>query len=103
MPDATGLMQVIDNTGNPYPAIRPRALQLLTTVIGNPVAANPFQPQTKVVRVCPSTDVQMGIGGITGSWVIGAGIFQDFIVYPGDVVQITAITDAGTCSIMEMR
>ena len=103
MPDQTGLRTALDNTGNAYPAIRPRTCQYLTGVpVGNPVTTAPFQPQTKVVRICSEVDVSVIIAGIAGQIVIGAGVYQDFIVWPGDSLQIAALSAGGDVSVAEL-
>jgi hypothetical protein len=99
----TGLQTALDNTGNPYPAVRPRIVQMLATTTGAATASAAFQPQTKVVRICPSTDtIILMTGVITTGFVVTAGHYQDFIVNPGDQITAQAIATAGNCGLMEL-
>jgi hypothetical protein len=100
--NVTGLRQAIDNTGNPYLAVRPRLVQLLTTATASAVNTAALQPQTKVVRICAASDVVVGIAGITGTFLVAAAHYQDIIVYPGDVLSLQAVSSGASASVMEL-
>jgi len=104
MVDVTSLRQALDDTGNPYPAVRPRAVQFLgvTTASATPVAA--FQPQTKVIRICANTDVFAALVGVSGggNFLIAAAHYQDLIVQPGDTLTLQAVGTNGNASVAEL-
>jgi hypothetical protein len=101
MAEATGLQQAIDNRGFPYAAVRPRVVQLLATTTGGTASSAALQPQTRVVRITCSTDTKVTFAGGAIA-VVSPGSYQDFIVYPTDVLGFQALTAAGAASLAEL-
>jgi len=101
----TSLQQANDNRGNTFMAVRagPTQIFALADTTVHPVAA--FAATTKVVRVTAGISdlVRVVINGM-GAIIIGRGIFQDFIVQPGDTmsIQLDPSTPSGNASVMEL-
>jgi hypothetical protein len=106
MPTVQALSQPQDTNGQSYPAIRPGRVNQLA-LAANTAIASGLLAQTKVVRVSGAVDVYVHIGPAgtdalpANDPLVAAAHYQDFVVYPGEVVSIVS-TVAGTCSLIEL-
>jgi hypothetical protein len=101
MAEATSLTQANDNRGFPYPAVRFRTVQFLSTTTASTTNTGPLQPQTRVVRVTTSTDLTVTFPGGAVA-VVSPGSYQDFIVSTTDTLGLKALTAAGAVSVAEL-
>jgi hypothetical protein len=93
-----------DTNGQSYPAMRPAFVHQVNLAAG--VAQGmALLPQTKVLRVCNVADVYVHIGPSgtatqAGDPLVAAAHYQDFTVYPGDVLSVICPL-GGWCSVIE--
>ena len=99
-----------DNMNQPYNAIRVKWLWNLLVPDALTHTAGPFLPSTKVVRVTPSFGLYFqvtltGTAGNRGGMIVGNGVYQDFLVNPGDSMNIVGVVGAAAgkyASILEL-
>jgi hypothetical protein len=96
----------IDNSGNPYPAVRPLKGWRYALSGAGSGALGPFLATTKVVRINAGIAdlVQVTFPGQAFGIIVGRGVYQDFIVQPGDTltVALDPASATGTVSALEL-
>jgi hypothetical protein len=104
MAAVTGFDTPLDDRGNPYPAVRPAKLWSGALSVGG-ANTGPFLTTTKVVRVVTGlTDMaRVSLNG-GAAFIVGRGVYQDFIVEPGDQMFVTLdpAAAAGNYSVLEL-
>jgi hypothetical protein len=99
------LSQPQDSNAQSFPAMRPAIVHQLALVAGT-AQLSALAPQTKVIRICGTTDVYVRIraDGSAATQandpLVAAAHYQDFVIYPGESVSVISVP-GGTCSVTE--
>ena len=97
MPTVSGFETPIDDRGFPYRAVRATRITSGLVTPSTPLALTPLAT-TKVVRVCcgRSECVRVYFTGTSGSCLVGGGVPQDFVIWPG--INLTLVASPNTAT-----